>query len=77
MTDAIFHGRGRGVLGGFGRLKEMLDEAFIQQFQSNSKKAVQRLISEGKLQRDPQSVSALLRSPELDLAAVGDYLGDG
>lgn len=55
----------------------MLDQAFIQQFQGNSKKAIERLITEGKLKRDPASVSALLRSPELDLAAVGDYLGDG
>ena len=54
------------------------DVKFEEQFAANPKKAVENLIKDGRLERDPAAVANLIiRSPHLNDAAVGDYLGDG
>lgn len=47
-------------------------------FTKNSRKAVEKLIADGRLVREPLAVAQLiLRCRSLNDTAVGDYLGDG
>eukprot|EP00283_Hemiselmis_rufescens_P025459 CAMPEP_0173466422 /NCGR_PEP_ID=MMETSP1357-20121228/73262_1 /TAXON_ID=77926 /ORGANISM="Hemiselmis rufescens, Strain PCC563" /LENGTH=346 /DNA_ID=CAMNT_0014434475 /DNA_START=94 /DNA_END=1131 /DNA_ORIENTATION=+ len=53
------------------------DGEFLAAFEKNSKKAVDAWVGAGRLPGDAEAVAAFLRLPELDLAGVGDYIGEG
>jgi hypothetical protein len=51
--------------------------AILNLFSKSPKKAVQRLIDEGYLSSNPQSVAQFLNTcPELDKTAIGEYVGE-
>eukprot|EP00282_Hemiselmis_andersenii_P014629 CAMPEP_0114149470 /NCGR_PEP_ID=MMETSP0043_2-20121206/22175_1 /TAXON_ID=464988 /ORGANISM="Hemiselmis andersenii, Strain CCMP644" /LENGTH=371 /DNA_ID=CAMNT_0001244113 /DNA_START=122 /DNA_END=1234 /DNA_ORIENTATION=- len=53
------------------------DNEFLVAFEKNSKKAVDSWVQTGKLPSDAKAIAAFLRQPELDLAGVGNYIGEG